>query len=228
MNIYQVGTCGGSGIPLGLIVNDKCVTCKNSNGRCVHRSMYEKSKGLECAAGDLVASGMCLKYLFKGHDPNVLSYLHYDFCNYLCSHRAHEIRMHGILTEHGTFSFSDDDDDDIEGGEGGEGGEEDSWEDSGFATYGKQSKELFDKTFRRLVNDDKTSLRLRSTIAFLVCLFFLCAPVLVPHHSMSHVSISWIHLSFSSHSPCTSSSSPFPSPRLPLLSFLVPTDLEHT
>lgn len=115
-----------------------------------------------------------------------------------------KFRMHGILTEHGTFSFSDDDDDDIEGGEGGEGGEENSWEDSGFATYGKQSKELFDKTFQRLVNDDKTSLRLRSIIAFLVYLFFLCAPVLVPHHSMPHVSISWILFPFSSLSPCTS------------------------
>jgi len=47
------------------------------------------------------------------------------------------------------------DDDDIEGGpedEGFEGGE--------IPFYGKQSKEIFDKTFDKLVNDEKTSLRL--------------------------------------------------------------------
>lgn len=57
VSIHQVGTCGGSGMPLGLIVGGKCVTCKNSNGRCVHRSMFEKSQGHECA-GNLVTSLM--------------------------------------------------------------------------------------------------------------------------------------------------------------------------
>lgn len=49
VSIHQVGTCGGSGMPIGLIVDGKCVTCKNSNGRCVHRSVFEKSQGSECA-----------------------------------------------------------------------------------------------------------------------------------------------------------------------------------
>jgi hypothetical protein len=30
---------------VGLLVNGKCVTCKNSNGRCVHNNVYDRSQG---------------------------------------------------------------------------------------------------------------------------------------------------------------------------------------
>jgi hypothetical protein len=45
VQLHQVGTCGGTGMPLGLVVNDKCVSCKNSNHKCVHKNHYARSQG---------------------------------------------------------------------------------------------------------------------------------------------------------------------------------------
>ena len=42
LRLHQVGTCGEIGLPVGLLVEGKCVTCNNNNGRCVHRSVFEK------------------------------------------------------------------------------------------------------------------------------------------------------------------------------------------
>mmetsp|Transcript_14117 Transcript_14117/g.27870 ORF Transcript_14117/g.27870 Transcript_14117/m.27870 type:complete len:1112 (+) Transcript_14117:20-3355(+) len=42
LKLHQVGTCGGAGIPMGLLVDTKCVVCQNNTGRCVHRHVYER------------------------------------------------------------------------------------------------------------------------------------------------------------------------------------------
>lgn len=49
VQLHQVAAFGGIGMPFGLIVDGKCVTCKNSNGRCVHRSQFSKSTGVDDA-----------------------------------------------------------------------------------------------------------------------------------------------------------------------------------
>jgi hypothetical protein len=40
LQLTQVGTWGGPGLPCGILVHGTCVTCKNSLHRCVHRSVY--------------------------------------------------------------------------------------------------------------------------------------------------------------------------------------------
>jgi hypothetical protein len=43
--VYQIGTFGGAGMPLGLIVNGDCVTCTGSSNRCVHKSTCQVELG---------------------------------------------------------------------------------------------------------------------------------------------------------------------------------------
>jgi hypothetical protein len=53
LKLHQVGTVGGIGMPVGLLVDGVCVTCNGSSRRCVHRSVYEKR-----TAGEKLSTGV--------------------------------------------------------------------------------------------------------------------------------------------------------------------------
>lgn len=40
--LHQAGAWGAKGISTGLLIDGRCVTCKNSNNKCVHNSIYTR------------------------------------------------------------------------------------------------------------------------------------------------------------------------------------------
>jgi hypothetical protein len=58
LQLTQVGTWGGPGLPCGILVNGTCVTCKNSLHRCVHRSVYNALSSSSNLSLQGISSGM--------------------------------------------------------------------------------------------------------------------------------------------------------------------------
>lgn len=101
-----------------------------------------------------VMASYTMLMMFTELNLNILILFSVIFCS-LIAHMKFACTV-SWASEHATFSLTDyADDDDIEGGP-----EDEGFEGGKIPFYGKQSKEIFDKTFDKLVNDEKTSLRL--------------------------------------------------------------------
>ena len=144
VQLHQVAAFGGIGMPFGLIVNGKCVTCKNSNGRCVHRSQFSKSTGVDDAGKFLPVIILNLCREISVPVQLCAAILYSEWCRF------------GLLKDMFLLGFDgyfeEDEDRALDG----------IHDDPMLRKYyGKQSQEIFEKTFERLVNKERTGLKLQ-------------------------------------------------------------------
>lgn len=92
VQLHQVGTCGSNRMPVGLMLDGKCVTCRGHSPHCVHTTAF-KDPGQD--AIPLPPSGQCclqilLHTLWR---VSVLAFHMLKRCM-LCKHQCHLQMVH--------------------------------------------------------------------------------------------------------------------------------------